>query len=299
MEKEKFDYFYGNESENFIFYRIPKKLFTDEKFSKLSSEAKTLYGLLLDRMSLSAKNNWVDEKGRVYIYFTIADAMKFMNISKGKAVKLFAELDDKNGCGLILKKRKGMGKPATIYVKNCNTDNRSKIQTSIGSKFEPQEVQYLDPNNTNINNNKFNNNYMCDIYNPILSNQGDGKDEINSREYYKKLVCENIAYKALADNYGTEQIDGIVEIMVDSISSKKDFIVIGCEDIPQQTVKEKLLKLNSSHIEYVLDCFKGNKTKVRNIRSYLLTSLYNSYSTIDYYYTAEANHDLSSINNIH
>ena len=242
-------------------------------------------------MSLSAKNNWVDDKGRVYIYFTINDAMEFMHISKWKAVKLFAELDSEKGCGLIFKKIQGLGKPAIIYVKNFN-NKRFENSTPRSSIIEPQEVQFPAPNNTNINNNKFNNNYMCDIYNPILSNHSDEIDKIDKRENYKEHICKNISYDALKDNYGKEQIDGIVEIMVDSISSRKDFIVIGCEDIPQQTVKEKLLKLNSSHIEYVLDCLKNNKTKVRNIKSYLLTSLYNSYSTIDYYYTAQANYDL-------
>ena len=78
--KMRFDFYYGKEAEQFNFYRIPKLLFTDSRFSKVSIEAKVLYGLLLDRMSLSVKNGWVDEENRVYIYFKVTDAMDYMNI---------------------------------------------------------------------------------------------------------------------------------------------------------------------------------------------------------------------------
>ena len=77
----KLDYFYGKEADQFTFFRIPKLLFTDSRFSKVSIEAKVLYGLLLDRMSLSVKNGWVDEENRVYIYFKVSDAMECMDIS--------------------------------------------------------------------------------------------------------------------------------------------------------------------------------------------------------------------------
>ena len=100
MMSLEFDYFYGAEAEQFTFYRIPKLLFTDKRFSKVSIEAKVLYGLMLDRMSLSLKNGWVDEENRVYIYFKLEDAMEFMGIGKDKGVKLFAELDYEKGCEL-------------------------------------------------------------------------------------------------------------------------------------------------------------------------------------------------------
>ena len=112
------DYYYGNEAEQYSFYRIPKVLFTDSRFKGVSVEAKVLYGLLLDRMSLSVKNGWLDGEGRVYIIFTIADVMETLVCAEQKANRLLGELDCVKGAGLIERKRRGLGKPNVIYVKN-------------------------------------------------------------------------------------------------------------------------------------------------------------------------------------
>ena len=109
------DYFYGGEAEQFSFYRIPKVLFTDYHYKMVSVEAKALYGLMLDRMGLSLRNGWFDEEQRVYIFYTLDDAIEMMNLGHNKAVKLFKELED---IGLIERKKQGQGHPARIYVKN-------------------------------------------------------------------------------------------------------------------------------------------------------------------------------------
>lgn len=121
-----YDYFYGAESEQFSFYRIPKVLFTDERFRSISAEAKILYGLLLDRMNLSAKNGWLDKDGKVYIIFTIEDIMDAMGCADQKAGKLLFELEKK--CGLIERKRQGLGKPNLIYVKNFIVSLESRFK---------------------------------------------------------------------------------------------------------------------------------------------------------------------------
>ncbi len=113
-----FPYFYGSQSEQFSFYRIPKLLMTDPRFRDISTDAKLLYGLLLDRMSLSSKNDWQDETGRVFVYFTAEETMSTLNCREQKAAKIFAELDQKTGIGLIERIRQGQGKPSKIYVKN-------------------------------------------------------------------------------------------------------------------------------------------------------------------------------------
>lgn len=110
-----YDYFYGQQAELFSFYRVPKVLFTDEKFSNISSDAKLLYGIMLDRMNLSAKNGWVDELGRVYIIFTIEEVKGALGCAEKKAVKLLHELENK--CGLIERKRIGLGKPGFPNLK--------------------------------------------------------------------------------------------------------------------------------------------------------------------------------------
>lgn len=117
MEKLLLNYFYGNEADSFTFYRIPKILFTNAKFKGLSCEAKVLYGLLLDRVSLSIEKKWFDEENRAYIIFPIKEIMEMMGCSNPKAVKTLAELDSDKGIGLIEKKRLGLGKASIIYVK--------------------------------------------------------------------------------------------------------------------------------------------------------------------------------------
>ena len=118
MQKIQFEYFRGMEAEQYSFYRVPKILFTAECFKSLSCEAKVLYGLLLDRMSLSIKNRWFDEEDRVYIVFTVDEIAELLNCGTQKAVKLMKELDTEKGIGLIEKRRLGLGKPNVIYVKN-------------------------------------------------------------------------------------------------------------------------------------------------------------------------------------
>ena len=134
----EFDYFHGYESEQFAFYRIPKVLFTDDYFKDLSSDAKILYGLMLDRMSLSIKNNWIDEEDRVYIIFTLEQVMQYMNCGRDKGMKTLAELDTKKGIGLIERVKQGFGKPDVIYVKSF------LIKENAASEQEAEDTKSLE-----------------------------------------------------------------------------------------------------------------------------------------------------------
>ena len=118
--KIEFGYFHDYESEQFAFYRIPKVLFTDEYFRNLSSDAKVLYGLMLDRMALSIRHQWFDEEGKVYIIFTVEQVIQYMNCGRDKAMKTLAELDTKKGIGLIERVKQGFGKPDIIYGSRKN-----------------------------------------------------------------------------------------------------------------------------------------------------------------------------------
>ena len=140
MQEIQFDYFRGMEAEQYSFYRVPKVLFTAECFKSLSCEAKVLYGLMLDRMSLSIKNRWFDEEDRVYIIFTVEEIAELLNCGTQKAVKLMKELDSNQGIGLIEKKRLGLGKPNVIYVKNF------LVKEKISSEQEEKTLQ--NPENT-------------------------------------------------------------------------------------------------------------------------------------------------------
>lgn len=138
-QKLTFRYFYGNEADQYSFYRIPKLLFKNEYFKNLSSDAKILYGLMLDRMSLSIKNQWFDEQNRAYIYFSIEDIMELLNCGRNKAVKSLQELDDENGIGLIEKRRQGFGKANIIYVKSFMVyEEQAEQSAEEAQKFTKQ-----------------------------------------------------------------------------------------------------------------------------------------------------------------
>ena len=118
MADIQFGYFTAAETEQYTFYRVPKALFTESRFQALTCEAKVLYGMMLDRLGLSIRNQWFDSQGRAYIIFTVEDVMGIMGCQSQKAVRLMKELDTADGIGLIEKKRIGLGRPNRIYVKN-------------------------------------------------------------------------------------------------------------------------------------------------------------------------------------
>lgn len=120
----QYEYFYGAQAEQFSFYRIPKALFTEPNFRELSTDAKVLYGILLDRMSLSLKNQWLDAQNKVYIIFTVEEIMDALNCANQKATRLMVELEKQ--AGLIERKRQGLGRPNSIYVKNFAATINSK-----------------------------------------------------------------------------------------------------------------------------------------------------------------------------
>ena len=147
MASVELSYYYGYEAEQFSFYRIPKLLFTDSRFAGISTDAKLLYGILLDRMSLSMKNGWHDEQGRVYIIFTLDDVAETLGYKTEKAIKLFNELDTKKGVGLIERVRQGQGRASLIYVKNfageikTSEKQRSRLRIIEGQDLGKTEVK--------------------------------------------------------------------------------------------------------------------------------------------------------------
>ena len=303
-----YDYFYGAEAEQFFFYRIPKVLFTEERFRSVSAEAKVLYGLLLDRMSLSCKNGWLDRAGRVYIIFTIEEVMTALGCADQKAGKLLHELESK--CRLIERKRQGLGKPNLIYVKNFvdnHVDNTSGSTTpSPESRFQNREnhdsgaVKITDQeslksrsNNTDKNDTDFSD---TDSF-PFTSFRRDhGREakgnEAALREQYRELIAENIAYDALLTDYPYEQdtLEEILELLVDVVCTTKSSVRISGDDKPAEVVRSQFLKLNSEHIRFVMGGLKENTTRIRNMRQYLLATLYNAPLTIGNYYRSLSMH---------
>ena len=308
MEKIQFDYYRGMEAEQYSFYRVPKILFTAECFKELSCEAKVLYGLLLDRMSLSMKNHWLDEEERVYIIFTVEEIAELLNCGTQKAVKLLKELDSEKGIGLIEKKRLGLGRPNVIYVKNflvqkndeensdisdlqnCENHNSGVVKTTI------QECPKSQSNNTDINKTENNETESGNILSNLIYPEKEKTiDEIEQRNTYREIIRENISYECFRNDtpHAREEVDELVELMVEvMVMPDQGKIRIAGEDKLVSLVKSQFMKLTHAHIEYVCLCLNKNTTKVGNIKSYLLTALYNSILTINHYYQAEVNHDL-------
>lgn len=283
-----FDYFYEEQSESYSFYRIPKMLFTEEIFEALSTDAKVLYGLLLDRISLSRENGWLDDVGRVYVYYTIKSVKKSLRCANTKACGLLRELDE---FGLIERKKQGLGKPTIIYVKDFTRFRKaelldSEMQNSVILHTGTLDNRKSESNKTEINNTESNKT------NPILSGVDKDMDERASyRTYLNSQLDMDIMYERYP--YDRETLDAIMNLMLDVICSKRKTIRIAGDDKPVNVVKSQFLKINSMHLEYVMDCMKKNPAKVRNIKQYLLAAIYNAPLTMQSYYQAWVNNDMA------
>lgn len=381
-----FDYYYGIEAEQFSFYRVPRLLIKDKRFKGLSSDAKLLYGLMLDRMSLSVKNRWFDEDNRAYIYYTVEEIMNDLGCSHGTCTKIMSELDNRKGIGLIEKKRQGLGRPDIIYVKNfvtaCaadpieddekkpdNTDVFTEVQnldfrisknqtsrnpkgrlpeiqnldfcksnnrTSGNLKSRFLEVQNLDSSYTNINYTDINNiNPSIHLSDNTDNNSNDRISEIKNRidisgelssllhndklqvnsvhlcdgdipqvssvhsiddvEAYIEQIKQNIRYDYhIKHDIGQDRelFDELYELICDTVCVNRKTIKIGGENYPYALVKAKFLKLNDSHLEYVITSMQNVTTKIKNICAYLLTALYFAPNTKNHFYKQEVQYDM-------
>ncbi|MBQ6968164.1 MAG: replication initiator protein A [Lachnospiraceae bacterium] len=395
----KLDYFYGDEPDNFCFYRIPKVLFTKAYFQDLSTDAKVLYGLMLDTMSSSRMNRWVDDENRVYIQFSIQRAMAYLGCGKDKAIKLFAELDCKKGIGLIERIDRGQGKADIIYVKSFeiskdaednarikrikdrqrakstsgqnvqkleNVQNpetgdpvpavaktdRSENQTTAVSgsvvgnadqsdkstpfttgkvagkpdrydfpasgslESRPLEVGFSDPNNTDHIKTDFSDHlsvmsepygrnerterptgYTAPIRLTVKAHATDGDYRQEIKEGYIRLLRDQVRYDELLSDdyyrYDRDMIDGIINMIADIVAfpSPTGTEWINSREIPYETVKSRLTKLNHETLTYAIDSLRDNYSEIRNKRAYLLTALYNAQDEMQFGYMSRVNHD--------
>ena len=231
-----FDYFYGQSGEMFSYFRVPKILFRDIKFKDLSTDAKTLYGILLDRMGLSVKNGWLDEQGRVYIIFPVQEVMDALGCADNKATKLFRELEK---FGLIERKRRGLGKPNLIYVKNF-ADPRFRNREKNGSgaaDSAQQETAKSRGNKTEWNKTE------GSEPDPFSSDAEDESDERTRLEaYFMQSLEVDLLLRACPDEEDT--IHQIVNLLVDTCSSKRRMLRVAGDDKPAEVVRSRFMKLN-------------------------------------------------------
>ena len=313
--KIEFGYFHDYESEQFAFYRIPKVLFTDEYFRNLSSDAKVLYGLMLDRMALSIRHQWFDEEGKVYIIFTVEQVIQYMNCGRDKAMKTLAkdvknndeseesiqqnreveevDLSESEKSTYRGRKNRLQGVGKTDFKRSENTTYRGrKIRTTEVGKIDPINTKY---NYTDISNTDRNNTDLINLSDSSEQQSMDLMEEMKLFQMNTALVKRNIEYDCLVQRCRLgeqQQLDEIVALIVETISIERENITISGVKYPYQFVKSRLLLLEESHIEYVLDCLHENTREVKNIKAYLLTCLMNSITTIGNYYQAKVNHDM-------
>ena len=283
------DYFYGQAGELFSFYRIPKALFQESRFQNLSTDAKTLYGILLDRMSLSVKNEWFDKKGRVFIIFTIEDVKRTLRCADNKATRLLRELEK---FGLIERKRRGQGKPCLVYVKNFSAESSKEsvknrdYDDSCGSKIACQDPVKSRGIKKKENKTEMNNT------NPILS---DESEKMKNRELLEEYFSRSLEIDLLLRLYPDDEdtLYQIVNLLVDTCATNRKTLRIAGDDKPAEVVRSRFMKLNADHIRFVLKCLAENSSPIRNMKQYLLASLYNAPTTMQLFYQNQTNHDLA------
>ena len=284
------DYFYGQAGELFSFFRIPKALFQEQQFQDLSTDAKTLYGILLDRMSLSVKNEWFDKKGRVFIIFTIEDVKRTLRCADNKATRLLRELEE---FGLIERKRRGQGKPCLVYVKNFSAESSKESvknrdnDDSCGSKIACQDPVKSRGIKKKENKTEMNNTNL------ILS---DESEKMKNRELLEEYFSRSLEIDLLLRLYPDDEdtLYQIVNLLVDTCATNRKLLHIAGDDKPAEVVRSRFMKLNADHIRFVLKCLAENSSPIRNMKQYLLASLYNAPTTMQLSYQNQTNHDLAN-----
>lgn len=264
----------NNEKSFGSFFILPKSLIYDPDYRSLSCESKMLYGLMLDRSGLSLKNQKTDEKGNPYVYFTVREVMETLSCASQKAVKIIKELE-RTGLVERLKTQKGKAakflvREAKPYLKSKNSLNDNQNNTC--ENFTNEVFCKSKGNNTDFNNTFLNN--------PLLTGE--------------EAIKENIEYDYLITVKPKEEVDNIVSIICDALSSQVKNVHIGDCVYSAETVKKRLLDLDEEHIIYVLDTISRSKNEIRDVRSYVLKLLFNAPATMSLYYSAKVSADFSS-----
>ena len=311
----QYDYFYGSEAEQDVFVRLPKQLIYDQIYCGLSSDAKILYAIMLDRMSLSLKNGWKDQQGRYYITFPLDAVIAAVHCAREKANKLLKELES---IGLLDRKRRGQGKANLLYLKHlagttqaqpegepvplisqCKTEAETVSPVLRSSKIELQEVR---KSNFKKYENRTSRSTKTELQEVRESNCN--KTDLIKTDFTKTDSIINqapndamgslkaqISYDDLCADPAVDRqcLDSLVSVMAETLQSNFSFIRVNRCTHSAQTVKEKFGRLQQAHIRYVLQAWQKNKATVRNVRQYILTALYNAPDTIALYQNQQAN----------
>ena len=276
-----YGYYYGNEADQYTFYRLPKALFTNERYKKLSDGAKILYGLMLDRMGLSTKNGWFDEHNRVYIIFTLENVQEYMNCKHEKAVKLLAELDTNKGVGLIERVRRGQGKPSIIYVRKFfdisevkTSENqksglpdlpKSRVPKTGSQEFRESETNNKDFRDTDMSKIDISPSVSHNRTRVNFDRQTD--DEISDLEEIIKR-CELWIF--------SDETAKVFENAIERLYFSENYRICNCI-LPQQKVRSHLRELDACRLQDAEHKISQNTNrKIKNTTAYVMAVIFNS-----------------------
>lgn len=317
-------YLAGRDSDTCQTLRLPMFLFQDELFADLSTDAKFLYGLMLNHLSNVEKNGGVDEKGNVYIYFPVGEVQAQLHCSRPKAIAMITELEKYE---MIRKFQPGRGKPTRFYVMDCfkymrseperssdkekmtaspafsqNTDRKSQdwasrplvltgeMQSSRSEDGGSTSSRYVEHREKEV--------HAADWTMQYSESVNTASNTPSFEECVKK-VHEQLEYDLLIERnpMHTRLIDDICDLIVETMLSRRDTIRCAGGDIPTQIVQQRLLRLDCTDIERVIQGIReaGTAGKVRNPKNYLLTVLFNEPVTSDTQYMMNVNSDLAGV----
>ena len=247
------------------FLKLPRALFEGE-YKGLTSDGKMLYSLLMDRHSLSEKNHFTDTSGNIVIYFTNLEICEKLGCGHDKATKLLLELEDFN---LIHRRKQGRGKPDLIYVKKmlicgkreCHDADIQECGVSISCAVESEKPA------GNYNHNS-NNDYIH-------------SDLAFDYEEVEDMIKTQIEYDIISERGYGSILNEIVDLITDTFCLAENYVRVAKRQIRTQTFRARIRKLTAEHIEYVIQSFEKHEGRIRNMRAYLLTAIYNVIDTLE------------------
>lgn len=276
-------------SRSFTFFKFPRILL-DAPFNKLSSDAKLLYALLLNRLSYSEKMGLTDEAGQEYVIYTIAQICESIGCKRDKAMRILKALE---AIGLISRRKLGRNRPDRIYVHTDILDRapakapkkqrqehtsinsrKSQNATAGGRKISAQEVAKYDPNKTRTNKTI------------LTKNQSITQAEIDG---YREQIKKQIGYDLLLLDYSSAELDSVVETMAEAYTSSSPCISFGKKIYSRSSIADRYAQLTSEQIAYVVQSIKQQQrqgTVIRNQKAYLQTALINAPASFGMYYMA-------------
>lgn len=324
-------YFSRSDAETLSFYKLPKALFTEEKYIPMSAEAKVLYAFLLDRLSLSLANEWFDKNGNAFIIYTLKEIQEAFHTSRPSAIKRLDELEEAD---LLKRSQSGIGRASRIYlkklviepkeedtdpsddnddydpegegiarVKNFDTgENDAPEVENAASKNFTCRVKDFDTIKTDISKTDYSKEsiYLSEDSEPmdrsILQESESSEDPPSAsvtvleqsadyNTYYTRQFNIDQLINKPEHSSDKQLLQEIVRLCADMTSAcdRSPSVTIGKRSYPSQEAKERLMKLSCDDIEYFLDCFENSSSQIRNVKAYVLTSLFNAPLTINSY----------------